>query len=510
MRFLTLLLILLGLSTALAAQSAVHFDRPYHVAGEVAWFSFYPGPTVPPKVRVTVSDPTGKVLDYFFLAADEGGRLNGYYRWPFTLATGYYSVAFDALAADGAVKRFGRVEHAVYSDERVEADGALTPGKDRPLADARGLTVSAEGNTVAVGGLNGDNYSVSVHNIDVTGARPQVLSQVGAAVSASWVDTLFYEARVGLADGSPVQTNLLPVFDPATYTFGFTKTDGAGEFLLQSGSFEGGKELQVRSVEGLELHPTVSVPTAGSSRRRPAVTPEVAAYIDLARRRRKIYQLYATTETELNASPAAQERRRLAPNRDFAVQDYKQFPDMYTFFKEVGGELRVRIKKDNYRAQLYNAPNQRFFQDTPLYIVDGKLTRNSNFVNTLSPAGVTYLAYYYDNRQLRRDFPALGNNGVVQIETVRAPEKFPEADAAGIFGIRGVQPPAEFEARNATASEVPVLSPLLLWTTGGGRPSARIELPATDDFGVYRVTVVAHGADGTLRRATTTVERSVR
>ena len=329
-------------------------------------------------------------------------------------------------------------------------------------------------------------------------------------MEVDWADTLFYEAGLALPDGAPVQTNLLPVFDPATFTFGFSKTDATGSFVLQTGKFTGKKNLQVRSLEGTELRPTVKVPSAGGSRRIPVVTRSVAEYIDLARRRRKIYQLFATVETEINAASMPQERRQLKVNRDFNVQDYKQFPDMYEFFREVGGELRVRLKKDNYVARLYNAPNQRFFEDTPLYIVDGKLTRNSNYINKLKPSDIAYLAYFYDNKALRRDFPALGNNGVVQIETVRESANFPAADAAGIFTVKGLQPAATFQPRTAGNDDIPALSPLLLWSTGAGEQSATVALPATDDFGNYLVVVVARGSDGQLRRATVRMARNVK
>lgn len=504
-------LLLVAFSISLSAQTAVHFDRPYHVAGEVSWFAIYPGGNVPAKARVTVSNPAGEVLDYFFVSADANGQLQGYYRWPFGLSTGYYSLAVDALATNNTVKRLGRIEHAVYSDKRVEA--VKSTGGNGPLAPpvaANGLTVSAKGNNLSIGGLNGASYSVSVYNEDIIGARTQVLGMAGEAMNVDWADTLFYEAGVALADGSPVQTNLLPVFDPATYSFGFSKSDPAGRFVLQTGSFDGNKSLQVRSLEGTELRPTVNIPSAGGSRRTPVITQSVAEYIDLARRRRKIYQLFATVETGIDARVTPQERRKIDVNRDFDVQDYKQFADMFEFFKEVGGELRVRLKKENYTARLYNAPNQRFFEETPLYIVDGKLTRNSNYINKLSPSDIAYLAYYYDNKALRRDFPALGNNGVVQIETVRPLANFPEVDAAGIFSIKGLQPKATFAPRNAATDAVPALSPLLLWTTGGGEQSATVALPATDDFGNYQVVVVARDSDGKLRRASVRVERNVK
>ncbi|MEM6770435.1 MAG: hypothetical protein AAF597_07635 [Bacteroidota bacterium] len=508
MRFTLTLAFLICVVSAISAQATIHFDRPYHVAGEVSWFTLHPGADGPKKARVTVQDAKGKILDYFFLQADANGQMNGYYRWPFEATTGYYQITVHAFA-DGKANLLLATEHPVYSDQRVEADAtaALPQGT---LPAAGGLSVTAQDGSLTVKGLNGDAYSVAVYNADVVGDAGNILTTADQAITSNWVDTLFYEAAITLESGEPVQTNLLPVFDPATYTFGFSKTDANGTFNLQLGAFEGSKSLQVRSVEQLQLEPAIQLPRAKGTMSKPPVTEAVAAYIDLARRRRKIYQLFATVETEVDAAAKPQMRRELSPNRDFNVQDYKAFEDMFNFFKEVGGELRVRVKKDTYRAQLYNAPNQRFFENTPLYIVDGKLTRNSSYVNKMSPADVTYLAYFYDNRPLRRDFPALGNNGVVQIETVRPPADFPAADAAGIFEVKGIQPPATFQPRDAAASEVPALSPLLLWTTGGGSPSASVALPATDDFGKYRVVVIARSKDGKVRAVTTELERGVK
>ncbi len=508
MRFFLSFAMLVFSCCALQAQATIHFDRPYHVAGEVSWFAVYPGADAPPKARVSIHDASGKLMDYFFLQADTNGQLQGYYRWPFEAPTGYYRVSVDAYAEEG-VLQLVTMEHPVYSDRRAEPDAnALAPKGRMPAAD--GLTVSAEGGNISVGGLNGDAYSIAVYNADVVGEADLVLGRAEQSVTGNWVDTLFYEAKVGLADGTPVATNLLPIFDPATFTFGFSKSATDGSFLLQTSAFEGTKDVQARSLEELELHPQLTLPMGKETARTPPLTEDIAAYIDLSRRRRKIYQLFATVETEIDATVTPQQQREIPANRDFNVQDYKAFADMYNFFKEVGGELRVRVKKDNYRAQLYNAPNQRFFLDSPLYIVDGKLTRNNNYVNKMSPADVTYLAYYYDNRPLRRFFPALGNNGVVRIETLRPVKDFPAADAAGIFTIKGLQPTATFTPRDAAASEVPALSPLLLWRTGGGTQEAAMELPATDDFGNYRIVVVASGADGNIRAIEMEVVRNVK
>ncbi len=493
-----LIIILLSFSSLLTAQTALHFDRPFHVAGEVAWFSAFLPQPAPPKVKVSIYGPDGTMLDYFFLGSGPDGQAAGYYRWPFTLPTGYYRLGLEGMTTEKEVIDLGVFTHAVFSDQRVtETEGGTLLGAD-PLPGATDLKVAVSGQQVSITGLREDAYSISIVNEDVTGpANPYV--EVPAVADYRWADTLFYPATVSTAAGEPLSTNLLPVWDPATFSFGFAKASN-GDFLLELGAFEGTKTVQVRATDGTDLQPRLAERQLSPLTGEPPVTAEVAAYIDLARRRRKIYQLFATVETEIAAQARPQERQSLAPNRDFQVQDYKKFPDMYNFFKEVAGELRVRTKKDNYTGRLYNAPNQRFFLETPLYIIDGKLTRDDNYVMKMNPAGVEYLAFYYVGSELRRYFPALGNHGVVQIETLRPPTKFPAADADDIFPVRGIQPAATFPVRDAAASEVPALSPVLVWKTGVATGSdVTLRLPDTDDYGNYRIVVVARSKEGRLR-----------
>lgn len=497
MRLLTFFLAIL-FSGTLSAQTAVHFDRPFHVAGEVTWFSVFLPQPAPPKVKVTIYAPGGEALDYFFLAADASGQASGYYRWPFDLPTGYYRFGLAGMTTEKEVVDFGLFAHAVYSDARPAATAAGNLLGTEATPAAGGLSIIATGEQVLISGLQDETYSVCVVNADVTGESEGFATAPFTEVF-TWADTLFYPANVTDAAGTPVNTNLLPVFDPVTFNFAFAKSDAQGDFMLELGPFSDTKKMQVRATDGTDLRPSLRLAKATPLSTQPPVTEAVANYIDLSRRRRKIYQLFATVETEIDAQAIPQSRKLLTPNRSFNVQDYKAFPDMYNFFKEVAGELRVRVKKDNYSAQLYNAPNQRFFVENPLYIVDGKLTRDDNFVNNLSPSEVRYLAFYYVGSELRRDFPALGNNGVVQLETLRPLTKFPAADADDIFPVKGLQPTATFPLRDAIVSDVPALSPVLLWETGRASGTETLELPVTDDFGRYRVTVVARNKNGALR-----------
>ncbi|TXF90990.1 hypothetical protein FUA23_04090 [Neolewinella aurantiaca] len=511
MRLLTVFILFLTMG-AVSAQTSVHFDRPFHVAGEVAWFSVYPPSPAPPKVRATVYSPNGDAIDYFFLSAEDGGRYQGYYRWPFEAQTGYFRVSFTGLSSSGQTLDIGTVRHPVYADKRVEPSEAEgnTAASDTP--PAAGLALGMTGNKLTLSGTNGDAYSLSIVNEDVitSNAEAFFLTSGGSNIPAAdtWVDTLFYPAEVMTAAGTPLTTNLLPVFDPNRYEFGFAKSDEAGSVTLQTPPFEGEKMLQLRDLNGADLKPSTVEFKLSPIAEKPVVTQAVATYIDLSRRRRKIYQLFATVETEIDAAASRETPREVRPNRDFNVQDYKAFPDMFTFFKEVAGELKVRLKKGNYTARLYNAPNQRYFGENPLYIIDGRLTRDDNYVMNLSPSEIRYLAFYYVGSELRRNFPALGNNGVVRIETIRGLSKFPAADAEDSFSVKGLQPAADFPVRDAAESDVPAISPVLLWETGAG--DATFDLPATDDIGKYRVFVVTRSAEGKVRAANHSFEVSVK
>jgi hypothetical protein len=495
-----------------SAQTSVHFDRPFHVAGEVAWFSVYPPNPAPPKVRATVYAPDGTAIDYFFLSSEDGGRYQGYYRWPFEAETAYYRIGFEGFATDGTIASIGTVSHPVYADKRVEGGRGTTITAEAILPTPAGLDLSISGKKLQISGVNGDAYSVSIVNEDIvtSGAGAYFSTTDGINVSApnAWVDTLFYPTTVLTAEGAPLTTNLLPVFDPNRYEFGFAKSNEQGKVILQTSPFEGQKTLQVRELNGADLKPTTDKLKMEGIPVTPPVTKAIAEYIDLSRRRRKIYQLFATVETEIDATVTRELQREIRPDRDFNVQDYKAFPDMFNFFKEVAGEMKVRLKKENYSARLYNAPNQRHFEENPLYIIDGQLTRDDNYVMSLAPSDIRYLAFYYVGSELRRNFPALGNNGVVRIETIRGVNDFPAADADDRFLIKGLQPSATFPVRDANESDIPSISPVLLWKTGTG--DASIDLPSTDDVGKYRVLVVTRSADGKLRATSKTFEVAVK
>ncbi|WP_168797602.1 hypothetical protein [Neolewinella litorea] len=505
MRSLTLLFFLLCL-LPLAAQpgtTTLHLDRPYHAAGEVSWFRAYLPQPAPASVRAEIYGPDGQRLDYFFLGTTDGAA-DGYYRWGYDLPTGYYRIVLTALSADGQDVHLGTFRHAVYS----VGDRGTTPTETVAAASPLGatnLSVRVEDGTLRLSDAPAGTYSLSVFNASVVGDRAgETVAAEPVRPAAAYQDTLFYRGQVTAADGGEaVAVNLLPVFDGTTFATYFSKSDPQGRFLLTVPAFEGQKTVQARDISGsTALVARLGQPRLESLAERPPLTEAVVAYLELSYRRRKIFQLYRTVETPLEAEPVREQRRPLVPSKAYNVQDYKAFPDLYTFFREVAGELRYRERRGSYTARLYNAPTQRFFLEAPLFIVDGRLTRDADYVARLDPAEVDRLTFYYGNRELREQFPALGNQGVVQIDRLRPADDLPAADAANLLTLNGRQPALGFRPLPAA---LPRISPLLLWQTGtteGGAVS--LPLPGTDDSGSYRVVVLLRDATGRQWLGTTT------
>ena len=495
---LFLLLFVLLVAGVRAQESVLHPDRPYYASGEVMRFRTYFPVPVPTRLRVDVYGPDGQSIDYFFVRTG-AGVADGYYRWNFDLPSGYYRLRFTALsAAQDRVVELGTFRQAVYNVGDRKASPQAGGEPSTPMPEELRVSVSVADGRLTATGLPEGTYSLSVYNAEVTG-EADPLEYAAADVVAAYQDTLFYGGYLGeRGSDNPVEVNLLPFFDTRTLRTYFSKADEAGRFVLTVPAFEGEKRVQARGVGDEAIQAAFRFPVLDAIAETPPLTEAVLAYLDLSNRRRKIYQLYGGVEMPLDGEAEPEPARELQPNETFNVQDYKSFPDMLTFFNEVAGELRYRRRRGQLTAQLYNAPNQRFFSGTPLFVVDGRLTSDVDYIAALNPADVSTLAYHYDNRALRRDFPALGGHGVVQIEQLRDNGKFPGEDADNILAIRGIQPAQSFEQPEGA----PRLSPLLLWESGNTADgSLTIDLPETDDPGNYRaVLVVRDAATGAIRR----------
>ncbi|MCB0689849.1 MAG: hypothetical protein KDC53_25085, partial [Saprospiraceae bacterium] len=143
----------------------------------------------------------------------------------------------------------------------------------------------------------------------------------------------------------------------------------------------------------------------------------------------------------------------------------------------------------------------------PLFIIDGKMTRDADFVARLPISAVETVELFLDAPKLRSSFQAIGVSGVVRITTSIANLKLPEADAGNIHTIYGLQPKAHFPGFNAQVltdqKHEPFFRPQLFWNPDipvGPDGMASTTFVQSDDTGPFLIEVVFQTADG--RRGT--------
>ncbi len=111
------------------------------------------------------------------------------------------------------------------------------------------------------------------------------------------------------------------------------------------------------------------------------------------------------------------------------VQDYRLFPTMPELLREIVPRLyhRKQGNKDIVRVRFNDAVIQP--ESSPLYVIDGVLTKNTATFLDLDPAGILTIKVIFDPKELSR-FHAIGKNGIVIVKTKKKQEHCRTHDSA--------------------------------------------------------------------------------
>jgi hypothetical protein len=231
--------------------------------------------------------------------------------------------------------------------------------------------------------------------------------------------------------------------------------------------------------------------------------PTVSRYLEWSRRRKLIYQLYGRLEHSFPASfPTVQDTLEEADS-PIALDEYSAFSDIPTLVKDLLIPIRFRTRKDDvYEARIFDptAPTRKFHSNGPLFIVDGKLTRNADYVARLDIARIERFDLYYDFEKGLRLFGPMARSGLVMIQSRNRNIDVPEADRKNFFTINGFQANVKYPVQLQSVEEMEVLlRPAPFWTpnlTTNDQGEAMLSIPLPDDHSRFRVEIVAQGEDG--------------
>jgi hypothetical protein len=182
------------------------------------------------------------------------------------------------------------------------------------------------------------------------------------------------------------------------------------------------------------------------------------------------------------------------------LDDYLLFATMSETLREIVPMLQHRKQRNRDVVRLFFDDENVFADDEPLYIIDGVITDNTTYFLNLKPAEVASIKVIHRASKLRT-FGAIGNNGIVLVETKLPQNSLAVPRSDYTFAFQGLNEVSSFHHSNpiVKSSRIPDLRSTLYWrpqekTTSSGEVS--ISFPASDDTGNFRIRIDGFTADG--------------
>jgi hypothetical protein len=507
----------------------VHLDKSFYVSGEMIWFKIHLPTALREQsfnIKVGVLNPAGKPWESFFINSQGENQASGYYKIPFDCPAGVYKLQFSALEV--ASKRpvlLAEVLVPIYNDlEKMDAQAvnSVNSGRDaattlqdlqveillpktkylpREQVQGKIQVKNGQGNPVAA------QVSIVVSDWELSGTEvwPQANWSLGPVITPATLSKQVY-TQVKLQSNSATQSqNLVGIFFPQNWQLLYTSSQRP-EYWVEVPNFTGRKQVQFLGhpnpevqVQLLESFPSKASPPL-------AYTPGIRQYLEWSRMRKKIYQLYNALEMALPATVPLTDSIPLKADRSLRPAEFEAFEDLATFFREISAPLSFKQerKTGQYSARMYNPDSFTDYPSAPVFVIDGKMTRDADFVARLKCSQIESIDLYYQPTQLLGYFKAIGRSGVVQIRS-KAEIAIPAAEAEDIFQLNGLQAAAAFPALKTeqlqAAPAQAFFRPQLYWQANL-RTDAQGHLDFSflqgDDWSRFRIQVIVQGSDGRL------------
>ncbi|MEL6925167.1 MAG: hypothetical protein AAFO94_14060, partial [Bacteroidota bacterium] len=378
--------------------------------------------------------------------------------------------------------------------------------KNRQAVSGKVMVTDASGNPV-----NG-NVSIAVRDQSLTG--PAVLNQNTLVVNGvleegmKFGNTVYTRAQITDDAGQPRVANVLGAYNSTDEQMLYTRSNSSGAVHLELPDFYGSRPIHFLGYEKEKADINIAQVDDIDGAKPPALTytKGIIDYLNLSRQRKKIYQLYTALEFNLEPEAVQAAVANLPEGLTFRIKDYTRFDNLAIFFKEVLAPLKFKQERDgSYTAQMYNPKGKRFdldFTGRPLFIVNGKLTRDGNFIAGLDIDKVEDVVLYSDPQVLRKYFKVLGGSGVAVINTRIKDLKVPPGDEDDIVMVNGLQRAAAFPVFNAEQLDggefQPFFRPQLYWnpelSLSNGQSTFSFE--QSDDISSFLIEVVVQTEDG--------------
>ena len=521
------------LMTALQAQqrrSVLHLSQSFYVSGEVIWFQLFTPDyieTANKVFEVSVFKSNGEKVYQYFVKGEKNGGISGY----LTVGLDWPSDMYVFMVSGRTIEQeqIDLVQHIVpiYQDgvdiEKLSSEvDVILAGEQEQLISSSSIGITIDQASYKTGeniqinisspGSSGEQVSLSI--LDQALGGTQVLNRpswrLGKTLreGTQFLSSINLRGRIVNETGFPIETNSLAAYMPQERRLIYASSNTNGYFVLELPFFFGLRRLQLLDYSNSSAKISWEKPLQLISTPPLVYTPGVLEYIRLSQQRKKIYQLFSSTEIPLSIEYPALPVVNYEADQTINMEEYDSFRDLPTFFKEIVTPYKFRTTNDGgYDMRMFNPSryNRKFYPLSPIIMIEDYITRDDNFVASLDPTQLNRIELYFDERKLEKQFGFLGLSGVVALY---ADQKLPAPPSDALnntIAINGLVPSAEFPYERPASNQDdirPDFRPTVYWNANlqldeGGQ--AQIELPAPQDKSRFRIMVVNKNGEITTK-----------
>jgi|GEM_PF-2760785 len=495
----------------------IHKDKPIYFIGDLAAYkAYFPNDIFEPgtvfNVRLTSS--SGALVQSHFVKVDDNASIGGYFTLPFSYGADVYQAEYFVF--DETAQKEVSVAHTwipLYDDlePQITTDKAMaSTGTDISLSSAVSLEVEGSENINIGVDATAAAGSISVQRQQDIPFMSYSKSTYGA--KGTYSKRLFYTGSITDLEGNLLTNRLVASYQGDSDKHALMKTDEEGAFFIQFDDFIEERSIQIIDL-GIDPVITKIVPaTSGVTETRPTLV-FTDGIIDLLKRKKeqrrinKYFDVKAKSIAFNKANVNVVEEKPVKKGKAYKVDntynfnDYKIFDDLAIFANEVTQNLFFKERNDKYESNFtvfVTSSNTRDIGKeislNPFYIIDGKITRDADYIGRLGQPLLDKIELEYDTKKTRPRYSLFGKEGIVRIYSKTGNLPIPQVELGSLISIGGLQDEIALSSHTAGESTAPILDDYPFWKSNIDATNMSVVRPS--DRGTYEVIFVSRSTTG--------------
>lgn len=505
----------------------VQLDKPIYTAGDLLGYQLFFPQSFQQKdlaLKVAIYHPDGYLVCEHFLQTEGAIAAEGYLKIPYDIPSTTYHWLLLGTTKDGLKRvKMGEIFIPIYDDLSNATPAHQVPTRSTTYTGSSQLKINFQWDTeerqrrerIKATLRVEDQQGRSVSGIMSVAVKDASLLALGTenessthylalpdGISAQLSTEIHILGQILDSKGNAFQSSFLSAYVKAVKRFFYTQSDQDGRFSLQLPGIPGEQSLQFMDFKRDDIQVVISDEISLGTGPAQQPKPSLATYLNWSRLRKKIYKFYGTVENPVMPIPQPINSQAFAYDQRFPMRDYEPFDDLTIFFNEIVTPFKIRPKgKRGYVARMFNPAQQirKFYPDSPVFIVDGYLTRDADFIYRIPIENIDTIDLFFYAKSLQPQFGPIAHSGMVIMKTSLVQLDLPKDNAKNIFQLSLLK--EEFETTKIKSSEERGIhiGPNILWLTNQTvSPAGQydLEFQHSDDLGSFLIEITVQSADG--------------